>query len=187
MQAFVIDAFAFCQNHEQREGKSKISDFPRLLGESAKSENSAAAGDELSWSLEGGIEKLGYPKLVLTVNAKMHVTCQRCLTPLEIEIGSYSELILAKNEDHADDIEGMLDEDEIDVVEVVVGSKVFNVNDLIEDEVLLAIPQSPKHAVCPDVLLASSDNSATAITQNDSDSDNTGKKVSPFAVLKKLQ
>jgi uncharacterized protein len=66
-------------------------------------------------------------------------------------------LILAKNEENADEIDALLDDDEVDVV---VGSKAFDVNDLIEDEALLAIPQSPKHAVCPDVSLASANTTA---------------------------
>jgi uncharacterized protein len=177
MQAFMIDAFAFCQNHEHREGTSKVSDFPRLFSESARQDEVT----DVHWSLQGGFEKLGHPKLVLTVNASVHLMCQRCLTPFKFEIDSISELILAKNEEHADEIDGMLDDDEVDVV---VGSKVFNVNDLIEDEMLLAIPQSPKHEVCPDVLLVSSDSSVAAIEVNEGSASN---KVSPFAVLKKLQ
>lgn len=176
MQALVIDAFAFCQNHEQRDVKSKLADFPRLLSECAND-----SGADLSWSLEGGIEKLGHPKMILTVSAKMNLICQRCLTPFEIDVDSRSELILAKNEAHADEIESMLDDDEVDVV---VGSKVFNLLELIEDELLLAIPQSPKHVVCPDVLLTSSVKSAAAI---DVSADSVSSKVSPFAVLKKLQ
>ncbi len=85
-------------------------------------------------------------------------------------------MILAKNEENADEIDALLEDDEIDVV---VGSKTFNVMDLIEDEALLAIPQSPKHAVCPDLPLASADTTAAIDAE-------VGKKASPFAVLKKI-
>jgi uncharacterized protein len=177
MQAFVIDAFTFCQHREQREGSTKIADFPRLSAECA------SGGGVLNWSLQGGMNQLGFPQLTLTVDGQFQLICQRCLTPYDFVVDSQVELILAKDDDHADEIEGMLEDDEIDVV---VGSKTFNVMDLIEDEALLAIPQSPKHAVCPDVV-GSFNQSEAANDVNAVDTASTSTKVSPFAVLKKLQ
>ncbi len=177
MQAFVIDAFTFCQHREQREGSTKIADFPRLSVECANGDG------VLNWSLQGGVNQLGFPQLTMTVNGQLQLMCQRCLTPYDFAIDSQAELILAKDDEHADEIESMLDDDEIDVV---VGSKTFNVMDLIEDEALLAIPQSPKHAVCPDVV-GSFNQSEAANDVNAVDTASTSTKVSPFAVLKKLQ
>ena len=171
MQALVIDAFSFCQMQDKREGSIFIADLHRLAGECANEDGA------LSWSLEGGVNRLGYPRLVLRVTGKVQLMCQRCLTVFAFDVDSESELILAKNEDNADEIEALIEDDEVDVV---VGSKTFNVMDLIEDEVLLAIPQSPKHAVCPDVELDSSDPTVAAIEAEAS------KKQSPFAVLKKV-
>ena len=171
MQALVIDAFSFCQQQEHREGNILIADLHRLSNECANTLGS------LSWSLNGGTNRLGYPKLVLSVNGKVQMMCQRCLTIFAFEIDSEQELILAKNEENADEIEALIEDDEIDVV---VGSKAFNIMDLIEDEVLLAIPQSPKHAVCPDVEFDSSVSTVAAIEAEAS------IKESPFAVLKKI-
>ena len=56
------------------------------------------------------------------------------------------------------------------VIEVVVGSKSFDMMELIEDEALLAIPLAPKHEVCPSEELL--------------DAFATAKKESPFAALK---
>ncbi|MCH8618464.1 YceD family protein [Undibacterium sp. TS12] len=170
MQAFVIDAFAFSRLEEQRSGSILVADLPRL------SEESANTTGELSWSLQGGKDKLGHAQLELSVSGSVQLMCQRCLTPFAFDIDSESILILAKNEENADEIEALLEDDEIDVV---VGSKAFNIMDLIEDEALLAIPQSPKHAVCPDLPLASADTTAAIEAE-------VGKKESPFAVLKKI-
>jgi uncharacterized protein len=72
----------------------------------------------------------------------------------------------------ADEIDTSLEDDEI---EVVVGSKTFDIMALIEDEALLAIPLSPKHEVCPDKAKLSAEKlDAFAIA----------KKESPFAALK---
>ncbi|MBX9900927.1 MAG: DUF177 domain-containing protein, partial [Burkholderiaceae bacterium] len=121
-----------------------------------------------------------FPQLTLTVGGQLQLMCQRCLTPFDFAIDSQSELILAKDEDHADEIEVMLDDDEIDVV---VGSKTLNIMDLIEDEALLAIPQSPKHAVCPDVVASSAPTSDSVTAAIDAEAI---KSKSPFAVLKKV-
>ncbi|MBR7798457.1 YceD family protein [Undibacterium fentianense] len=178
MQAFVIDSFTFCQHQEQREGSTNISEFPRLSAECADKDG------VLNWSLQGGVNHLGFPRLILSVEARVQLMCQRCLAPFDFVVDSQSELILAKSDDHADELESMLEDDEVDVV---VGSKTFNVMDLIEDEALLAIPQSPKHAVCPDVVFVSSSQSESAKNVDAVDAASTGGKVSPFAVLKKLQ
>lgn len=167
MQAFVIDAFSFCQLKEHREGSILIADLPRLSAESASSDGA------LHWALTGGKDNLGHSQLSLTVTGSVQLMCQRCLTPFAFEIDSKSVLILAKNEDNADEIEALLDDDEVDVV---VGSKAFNVIDLIEDEALLEIPQSPKHAVCPQ------DSPEAAAVETHANS----KKESPFAVLKNI-
>ena len=167
MQAFVIDAFSFCKNGEQRQGSVSIADLPRLVTECA------SADGEVEWSLEGGVDQYNHPKLNLRVKSRVPLVCQRCLQAFVLEFDSESELILAKNEDHADEIEAMIDDDEVDVV---VGSKSFNILDLIEDEVLLAIPQSPKHAVCPDVVVPEA-----AIVEP------ANRKPSPFAVLKNMK
>ncbi|MFZ6657868.1 YceD family protein [Undibacterium sp. TJN19] len=170
MQAFVIDAFTFSRLEEQRSGSLLVADLPRLSAESANTDGA------LDWSLTGGKDASGHAQLVLTVDGSVQLMCQRCLTPFAFDIDSESVLILAKDEENADEIEAFLDNDEIDVV---VGSKTFNIMDLIEDEALLAIPQSPKHAVCPDVSLASADTTAAIEVE-------VGKKESPFAVLKKI-
>jgi uncharacterized protein len=106
--------------------------------------------------------------------------CQRCLTAFGFVVDSQSDLILARDEDSADEMEALFDDDEFDVV---VGSKAFDVMNLIEDEVLLAIPQSPKHTVCPDHFV----DGVVGETQVASIEVQTDEsKVSPFAVLRKF-
>lgn len=63
-----------------------------------------------------------------------------------------------------------LDDDEADVI---VGSRSFDLITQIEDELLLALPVSPRHAVCPDEMLP--------------EETEAEKKPSPFAVLANLK
>jgi uncharacterized protein len=165
MSDFVIDAFEFCRLKEQREGEAAVAELPRLA------EESVGQFGSMRWSLQGGSDRLGHPQLNLSVLGTVQLMCQRCLTPFVFNIVSESVLVLANDEPSADAIEAQLDDD---AVEVIVGSRTFNIADLIEDEVLLAIPGSPKHEVCPDKLMPDASESAE-------------KKVSPFAVLKNLK
>jgi uncharacterized protein len=164
MSAFVINAFEFSRLKERREGDIPVASMARLAAESVDTSGS------LHWSLQGGADTLGHPQLIMAVSGSIDLMCQRCMTPLKFAIESESVLILAKDEEQADAIDVLLDDDTIDVI---VGSKMLNVMELIEDEALLAIPLAPKHAVCPD-------NSAL-------DEVMAVKKPSPFDVLKGLK
>jgi len=164
MSAFVIDAFEFCRVRERREGEIKVSDLPRLAKESVDQ------GGAVYWSLQGGIDGRGNPRLSLSINGTIDLICQRCLTPFAFGIASESLLLLARDEASADEMDALLEDE---TVEVIVGSSEFNIAELVEDEALLAIPLSPKHASCPVEL-------APTLTEKEA-------KVSPFAVLGKLK
>jgi len=163
MSAFVIDAFEFCKNDGFREGATPLVDMTRLAKESVEK-----SGD-IRWSMQGGQTRQGYPSLTLAVAGAVKLVCQRCLQPLDYEIDSSTMLVLGKDDADADAIEEILDDDSIDVI---VGSRTCDIRDLLEDEALLALPQSPKHDVCPETDLL--DRLKT-------------DKVSPFAALKNLK
>lgn len=164
MNAFVIDAFEFCRLKERREGEVAVSDLPRLAKESVDEFGS------MRWSLQGGKDSLGHPQLILSVAGTVQLICQRCLAPFAFDIESESILILASDDASADAIDALLDDD---AVEVIVGSRNFSILELVEDEALLAIPASPRHAICPERLVT--------------DTPKDAEKVSPFAVLKNLK
>ncbi|GAB3547148.1 DUF177 domain-containing protein [Noviherbaspirillum agri] len=164
MNPFVIDAFEFCRLKERREGEVAVANLPRLAAESVDSFGT------VRWSLQGGSDKQGYPQLVLSITGSVRLMCQRCLAPFVFDVASESVLILAPDESGADEVDALLGDES---VEVIVGSRTFDVGQLIEDEALLAIPLSPKHETCPDQLMV--------------DAGKDAEKVSPFAVLKNLK
>jgi uncharacterized protein len=163
MNAFVIDAFEFCRINGRREGVKPVAEMPRLT------KDCADASGSIAWGVQGATSKQGYPQLTLTVAGTVQLMCQRCLTPFAYEIASSTRLMLAKDDEHADEIDAILDDEAIDVI---VGNRAMDVNDLIEDESLLALPFSPKHEVCPDVRML--------------DALKTEKEL-PFASLKSLK
>jgi uncharacterized protein len=164
MKTSLIDIFEFCRLKERREGEFAVADLTRLTGETADDSGM------LRWSLLGGSNKSGYLQLALEVSGAVQLRCQRCLTAFPFSIESESKLVVAADEQSADEIDELLDDD---MIEVIVGSREFNFAQLIEDEVLLALPLAPKHAICPD-------NAALDALKN-------AKKDSPFSVLKNLK
>jgi len=164
MEAFVVDAFDFSRQKQERSGETAVADMARLSAELIDSVGM------LKWSVRGGVEVQGHPGLTLEVAGPVHLRCQRCLGPLEFAIDSSSVLILASDEAGADALEEQLDDDSLDVVP---GSRSMDMAVMIEDEALLALPLSPRHNVCPD---------SSAIDGLKQD-----KPDSPFAVLKNLK
>jgi uncharacterized protein len=163
MSAFVIDAFEFCRNSGHREGVTPVAEMKRLAADCADSSG------EIRWAIDGSLTKQGYPAMTLSVAGPVKLVCQRCLSPFEYEIDSSTMLVLGKDDEDADAIEEILDDESIDVI---VGSRECDIRQLLEDEALLALPQAPKHEVCPDTKLL--------------DALKT-EKVSPFAALKNLK
>lgn len=166
MNAFVIDTFEFSRLKERREGDAAVADFARLC------EELADKSGRIRFQVQGGFDSLGHAQLAVSVAGSVKLMCQRCLTPFAFDVASESALLLAKDEESADELESTFADDS---VEVMVGSKALNLLELIEDELLLSIPLSPKHEICPDQLGQDVIGTAAA------------KRVSPFEVLKGKQ
>ena len=140
MSDIIINAFELCHRNEKREGKVAIADLSRL------SQICASNQGTLTWRLAGSIGRLEHPQLHLEVAGKLELVCQRCMEPLICEINSQTVIILARDDDAADEIEALLDDE--DPTEVIVGEEKQDVLVLVEDEVLLSIPFSPMHENC---------------------------------------
>ena len=163
MSAFVIDAFEFCRTGGYREGVTPLTEMRRLAADCANDSG------EISGSIQGGVTPQDYPTMTLSVQGTVQLVCQRCLAPFDYHIDSSTQLVLGRDDEEADGMEEVLDDESIDVI---VGSHTADIRELLEDEALLALPQSPKHAVCPSTPLLDSLKS---------------EKVSPFAGLKNLK
>ena len=163
MSAFVIDAFEFCRTGGYREGVTPVTQMTRLAADCAN------ASGEISWAIQGGTTPQGYPTMTLSVAGTVQLVCQRCLAPFDYRIDSSTQLVLGRDDEEADGMEEVLDDESIDVI---VGSHTADIRELLEDEALLALPQAPKHEVCPGTTLLDTLKS---------------EKVSPFAGLKNLK
>jgi uncharacterized protein len=139
------DPKEFCRRNEKLEGGVPVAGFPRLAALCSN------PSDELKWWLEGSHSASGDIQLDLTVSGKLDLVCQRCLDTFSYSLDSKISLLLAATEEEADEMESRLADN--DPVEVIVGGDSVNIMELIEDEVLLSIPLSPRHDACPNVPL----------------------------------
>lgn len=111
--------------------------------------------------------------LALTAEVALRQTCQRCLGPVDVPVSFALEFRFVASEEVA------AVEDEESEEDVLVLSRDFNLLELIEDELLMALPFVPKHEICPD---------AVKLQATDPDFiEESAEKPNPFAVLEQLK
>lgn len=86
--------------------------------------------------------------LALRVSAQVRRECQRCLQPVTLALSVDRRLRFVDDEATA----AALDADSED--DVLVASRQFDLQALVEDELLLAMPVVPMHEACPKPLVA---------------------------------
>ena len=133
----LIDAFEFARSSSRLSGDWPIGDFPRLHGVVHSSQGA------LPYRLEGLPQEQGRPALRLCVGGALQLTCQRCLGALEHRLDAEAVLLLYASESEIAAIPV-----EAEGPDCIVAAKDLPVRDLIEEEVLLAIPYSPHHEWC---------------------------------------
>lgn len=97
----------------------------------------------LSWRLVGLVDDDNKPMLNLQVNGTVNLICGRCLESFAFDLNIDSLFVILADESllssEQDDIE--------DEVDYLVADPQMQVSQLIEDEVLLALPYAPKHDI----------------------------------------
>ena len=133
----VIDGFEFAAAGATQEGKLPLAGFPRL-----KDQLVSDAGD-VTYALKGVRDARGRPSLQLKVRGILQLRCQRCLGALAHSVDAQQLLVLAGSQDEIDaEPAGVDDPDRI------VAGKEMSVRDLVEDELILALPYAPRHEDC---------------------------------------
>jgi uncharacterized protein len=129
----VIDGLEFARSRGGLSGDWPFADFPRL-------QEAVQSGTALRYELQGVPEEQGRPALRLRVTGTLHLACQRCLGALEHPLRIDALLLLFDSES---DIGA-----DPETPDGIVATKEMAVRDLIEEEVLLAIPYAPRHEEC---------------------------------------
>ena len=109
--------------------------------------------------LTGDCKRFRQPSLRLHIKSQLPIICQRCLGEMLINLDLNFDYLLSDST-----INEMEDSDEMDWLEI---NSEMDVRELIEDELLLAMPISPAH-----------DGACSSLSMQ------SGEKPNPFAVLK---
>ncbi|WP_087722588.1 YceD family protein [Pandoraea sp. PE-S2T-3] len=189
MNEYIVDLFEFARTGRVAEGDVQLAALPRMVTEVPPEVSEAARTKGVfHWRAEGSEKQVlradGKPTvaqfLTLSVEGPMWLECQRCLTPYQEPLDSETTFEVVRDDAAAE--ARPLDEDEL---EALVGSKHFDLRELVEEELLLALPIVPKHEVCPSVhdALATGSDGLTEPEPEPEEED----KPSPFAALAALK
>jgi uncharacterized protein len=127
----------------------------------------ASDAGEVAYEVEGLRDGRGRPALRIRVRGSLELRCQRCLEAMKRELDEEETLVLAASQ-------AEIDADPVDpqAPDRLLAGKEMALRELIEDQLILALPYAPRHAAC----------SAAARGEKKQDED----KLSPFADLKGL-
>jgi uncharacterized protein len=188
-----LDVAGLAQANGYLKGQDSLQKYERLKQESCRLGTDLTPSESIVWQADGElVESVGdnvgnkvahsvkvKPQVWLHLTAQTHLpqTCQRCLgevsTLLEVE-RSYRFV--------ADEATAEAEDDECDE-DLLAISRELNLLELIEDELLMALPQVPLHEVCPAMPKMSA---ADADFEGDAEAVGAGKP-NPFAVLASLK
>jgi uncharacterized protein len=133
----VIDGFEFASAGAIQQGVWPVSDLQRLR------DMLASDAGEVAYRVQGRRDERGRPALQLKVEGTLQLRCQRCLEPLPFEVRIEDLLVLAAtlSEIHAEAADAY-------APDRIVAGREMPVRELIEDELILALPYAPRHESC---------------------------------------
>ncbi len=133
-----------------------------------------AGGGEVRWSARGELRPMRGGEnqvwLHLQASARVPLECQRCLKAVEVPLAIERSFLFV----HGEDAAAQLDADSED--DVLALTRALDLRELIEDELLLALPIVPRHEVCPEPLIVAAEADEPL-----------AEKPNPFAALAALK
>jgi uncharacterized protein len=130
-----IDTARFCKDAAALSGTLSPSELTRLAAEVMPDSDFLVA-----WQVQGESPDL----MGLSLQTKVQMRCQRCLSALEEAIDVRYGFRFVNDEATA-----QTEDEASDEVDHLVHSKQFDLLELIEDEMLMALPFVSLHEVCP--------------------------------------
>jgi uncharacterized protein len=142
-------------------GDWAIAELPRLAesecppdgAEVGAHPSAARANADLSrrvrWHAAGSLRPVGGQHqvwLALRADADMVLQCQRCLLPVDVKVEVDRQFRFVPDEETAAAVDEEIED------EVLVLTRSLNLRELLEDEMLLALPLVPRHEECPQPL-----------------------------------
>lgn len=129
-----LDPKRLCRLGETVEGQCLPADLPALQDALHDLEG------VLRYRVDGGWSGEHKPLLTVHVTGFVHLTCQRCLEGFRFDLDLHTHLVLVPDESALPALE-----EEQAGWDVIVCPEQLAVADLIQEEILLALPVAPRH------------------------------------------
>jgi uncharacterized protein len=158
MKPLLINNLDFAKNQDEMSQEIDVKNCERLLDLLDVGQQSPKI---IRYTLTGVASQFHLPSLALHVEATLPVLCQRCLQTMELDLSVGYTYVITETEPES--FEG---DEEVDWLEM---SREMNVDELVEDELLIAMPLGPLH-----------EHACKPLVKEDVE------KPNPFAVLRDL-
>jgi len=164
-----IDPVSFAERGKRLLGAIKINELSRLS--EILLDNSGEIEIDLSFDKEGRV-----PVIVGEIKANLALECQSCLETVVLPIDKHFKLGLVLSMEQADRLPGDCDP-------MLLQNEKISLNELVEDELLLALPDFPKHSTaCLEQEYINEENAPEETEEHLAVESNN-----PFSVLAKLK
>lgn len=152
-----LDVAAFAKDGAEAQGTWPLSTLVRVA-ESVPADAAIGESEAVQWFARGESRAVrgGEPQawLHLRADARVPLQCQRCLKAVAVPLQVDRRFLFV----HGEDAAAQLDADSED--DVLALTRALDLRELVEDELLLAMPIVPRHEVCPEPLVAAADHGA---------------------------
>ena len=138
-------------------------------------------GGEVIVELVFGVDAAGQLNVTGSLETDIKLQCQRCMQALELHIAEKISLAIVYNSQQDNELPSQYEPLLLDEEELV------SLPELIEDEILLALPSVPLHKPDECQLKESTTTSRSEPEQNQAIHDVEPERKSPFAVLEQLR
>ncbi|MEJ8837081.1 YceD family protein [Ramlibacter sp. AN1133] len=168
-----LDVRRFAEEAGEIDASEHLRSFHRLVAET----QDADLARNVRWRARGELLNPHHlaPQVWVHLEAEtsMPLVCQRCLTPVDVQLRVDRSFRFVSDEATA---AAQDDEAEEDLLAL---SRSFDLVELVEDELLMELPVAPRHDVCPEpVKMSAADADFEAAA---------AEKENPFALLGRLK
>jgi len=144
-----LDVETFAKDGDALEGRWLLNTLERLA-DAAHPDCKPGDDDAAVWHIEGERRAvrggLFETWLHLRTSARLSLVCQRCLGPVDAPIDAERHFLFVAGEEAAAALDAESEDD------VLALTRWLDLRELVEDELLLALPLVPRHDVCPSPL-----------------------------------
>jgi len=137
--AHKVDVFELARSRGSVNGKLAVNRAMRLRADLRDTSGA------IQYQLDGFIDAQSRPAARLHLRADLPIVCDRCAQALDLPIDEMVTFCFVHDESELAALPVVAD----DEAEPLLGSDRFDLDALVEDQAILCVPVSPRHAQCP--------------------------------------